>query len=135
MANSVAGWLDQLGLGQYTEAFSGNAIEWVHLPDLDHETLQALGVDAVGHRMTIIKAATALTPSTTPDPSASTAESFITTGPSDAERRQLTVMFCSSLIFYPGSTNYCLTTDQSYPPFAIKGSKSYSLPAAFSHKS
>ena len=60
MVDSVTDWLEQLGLGQYAEAFVENAIEWTHLPDLNHETLQAVGVKAVGHRMTILTAVASL---------------------------------------------------------------------------
>ena len=60
MADRVSNWLAQLGLGQYAEAFVENAIEWGHLPGLDHETLQAVGVRAVGHRMTILTAVASL---------------------------------------------------------------------------
>ena len=52
--------MEQLGLGQYAEAFVENAIEWTHLSGLDHETLQAVGVKAVGHRMTILMAVASL---------------------------------------------------------------------------
>ena len=57
MSNSVTKWLEQLGLGQYAEAFEENAIGLEHLAELDHETLKEIGVRAVGHRMTILKAA------------------------------------------------------------------------------
>ncbi len=60
MADRVSTWLEQLGLGQYAEAFAENAIEWAHLPDPNHETLQAVGVKAVGHRMTILTAVASL---------------------------------------------------------------------------
>jgi len=60
MVDRVTDWLEQLGLGQYAEAFAENAIEWAHLPDLSHETLQAVGVKAVGHRMTILAAIASL---------------------------------------------------------------------------
>lgn len=60
MPKDVTNWLEGLGLGQYTEAFTENAIDWTHLPDLDHETLRAVGVKAVGHRMTLLKAIAAL---------------------------------------------------------------------------
>ncbi len=60
MVDRVTDWLEQLGLGQYAEAFVENAIEWTHLPDLNHETLQAVGVKAVGHRMTILTAVASL---------------------------------------------------------------------------
>ncbi len=69
MSDKVTIWLEQLGLGQYAEAFRENAIEWGHLPDLEHESLRALGVEALGHRMTILKAAARLSeeePGTSP---------------------------------------------------------------------
>jgi hypothetical protein len=97
MSGRVADWLEQLGVGRYAEAFSVNAIEWAHLPDLDHDTLQAVGVDAVGHRMTILKAAAALTPSIPPTGTVSTEEFAASADRAHvgaAERRQLTVMFC-----------------------------------------
>jgi class 3 adenylate cyclase/tetratricopeptide (TPR) repeat protein len=56
MANIVTNWLEQIGLGQHAEAFFENAIAWEHLPELDHEMLLAIGVKAVGHRITILKA-------------------------------------------------------------------------------
>jgi class 3 adenylate cyclase/tetratricopeptide (TPR) repeat protein len=68
MADIVTNWLEQLGLGQYADVFVENAIAWEHLPDLDHETLLAIGVKAVGHRITILKAVAAL-PEGQPDAS------------------------------------------------------------------
>lgn len=94
----VKQWLEQLGLGEYAEAFEENAIRPEHLQDLDHDTLKEIGVQAVGHRMTILKAAAALRegPPTSvlqePGPAAGgqpESPSII-----EAERRQLTVMFC-----------------------------------------
>ena len=57
MPDSVTQWLEQLGMGQYAEAFAENAVGLEHLPSLDHETLKEIGVRAVGHRMTILTAA------------------------------------------------------------------------------
>jgi class 3 adenylate cyclase/predicted ATPase len=94
---NVQEWLDSLGLGQYAAAFVENCIEWEHLPDLDHEVLQSIGVKAAGHRMTILKAIANLDVDTdatptqqrkTPSPAAQS------TPTGEAERRQLTVMFC-----------------------------------------
>ena len=47
-------WLEHLGLGQYAEAFEGNAVERRTLRELDHELLEEIG--AVGHRVAILKA-------------------------------------------------------------------------------
>ena len=49
-------WLQSLGLDQYADAFEESAISWSHLPDLDHDILKEIGVAAVGHRLTILKA-------------------------------------------------------------------------------
>jgi class 3 adenylate cyclase/predicted ATPase len=81
-------WLEELGLGQYADTFDENALEWELLPDLTDELLEKLGVSAVGHRMKMLKAAAAL--AAAPAPLASPAP---TLSP-EAERRQLTVMFC-----------------------------------------
>ena len=91
-------WLDSLGLSQYADAFEENAIESEHLPDLDHEVLQSLGITAAGHRMTILKAAANVevdinaTATQQAEASPSTAPQSPPIG--EAERRQLTVMFC-----------------------------------------
>ena len=58
--DTVTNWLEQLGLSQYAEAFVVNAIAWEHLSDFDHETLLAIGVKVIGHRMTILKAVVGL---------------------------------------------------------------------------
>ncbi len=91
-------WLEKLGLGQYADAFAANNVTLEHLPDLSHELLKELGVVAVGDRMTMLKAATA-EPKTEadisdepPSPDRSAEEARPATP--DAERRQITVMFC-----------------------------------------
>lgn len=55
--NQVRNWLEQLGFGQYADAFAQNEIGWEALPELDHEILKELGVKLIGHRMSILKAA------------------------------------------------------------------------------
>ncbi len=81
-------WLEALGLGQYADAFDENALDWELLPDLTDELLEKVGVSAVGHRMKVLKAAAAL--AAAPAPVAGPAP----TPSPEAERRQLTVMFC-----------------------------------------
>ena len=93
MSDGVSQWLKELGLGQYAEAFEENAIELEHLGDLDHDTLKEIGVRAVGHRMTILKAVENLESQdgSEPEPGAVT-PSVPLSPPPEAERRQLTVM-------------------------------------------
>jgi class 3 adenylate cyclase/predicted ATPase len=97
VSDNVTRWLEQLGLGQYTELFAENDIDWELLPELDHETLKDIGITSAGHRLRIIKAAGTLPPDTKdlgtlakkgPAPTTSIP------GQTEAERRQLTVMFC-----------------------------------------
>jgi len=97
----IANWLRGLGLAQYAPAFRENAIDDAVLPSLTAEDLRDLGVTLIGHRRRLLDAIAALgtidTPlvprpsiapiggGSLPDPSLLTPE---------AERRQLTVMFC-----------------------------------------
>jgi class 3 adenylate cyclase len=88
----IAAWLDGLGLGQYEQAFRDNEIdEWV-LPSLTAEDLKDLGVKLVGHRRRILDAIAALGASA--PVMAATAGTGDAVPRSDAERRQLTVVFC-----------------------------------------
>lgn len=97
MKDSVTQWLEQLGLGQYADAFVEGAIDWDVLPDLDHEVLKELGVQPPGHRLRILKAIQTLGDESAaeeaPGPSR-VASREGTAASGDAERRQLTVMFC-----------------------------------------
>jgi class 3 adenylate cyclase/tetratricopeptide (TPR) repeat protein len=97
MNDSVTRWLEELGLGQYAEAFEDGAIDWGVLPDLDHEILKELGVHPPGHRLRILKAIQSLEPGESVENAHISGgvvpkEGTATSG--DAERRQLTVMFC-----------------------------------------
>ena len=92
----IGQWLDSLGLGQYAEAFEDNAIAWATLPELDHELLKEVGVKPVGHRVTILKAIQSLGSEgdSAPDQQEILSRSQQPTPTGEAERRQLTVMFC-----------------------------------------
>jgi len=87
----VAEWLRTLGLDQYEPAFRENKIEADLLPSLTAEDLKDLGVLPVGHRRRMLAAIGALqcTPSVEPVVEAETSVAKL-----DAERRQVTVMFC-----------------------------------------
>ncbi len=77
--SAIRDWLAGLGLEEHAEAFEANAIGLDHLGDLDHALLKDIGVAAVGHRVDILKAA-----QEAPAPAPR----------QEAERRQITVMFC-----------------------------------------
>ncbi|MGH9547979.1 MAG: adenylate/guanylate cyclase domain-containing protein, partial [Terriglobales bacterium] len=101
MRLDVADWLRGLGLEQYASAFRDNAIEADVLPSLNADDLKDIGVTPVGHRRRLLNAIAVLKSqiSSTADPAAAAELSSARTsaaGPrsTDAERRQLTVMFC-----------------------------------------
>ena len=82
--DETAEWLQKLGLRQYATRFAENRIDLSVLPNLTEQDLAGLGV-LLGHRLKILRAVTGLEtakPATGP------------LGHSQAERRQLTVMFC-----------------------------------------
>ena len=83
----IAVWLRGLSLEQYEPAFRDNEIDWEVLPKLTSEDLRKIGVVAIGHRRKLL-AAIAVLGSETPAPA------MAPPARADAERRQLTVMFC-----------------------------------------
>ena len=88
-------WLTSIGLDQYADAFEENDIDPDLLPELTDEFLKAVGVTSVGHRIKILKAVREEAPPTPDSPTANTEEpASQPTSTSEAERRQLTVMFC-----------------------------------------
>jgi class 3 adenylate cyclase len=88
----VAAWLHGLGLGRYEQAFRENEIDWDALPKLTAEDLKDLGVVLGGHRRKFLEAIVALGGAL--PVAAATVASRDVPAPVDAERRQLTVMFC-----------------------------------------
>ncbi|MDX2459356.1 MAG: AAA family ATPase [Gammaproteobacteria bacterium] len=80
----VGRWLEDAGVGEYADVFAENAIGWDVLPDLNDVDLEKLGIK-LGDRKRILRAIAGLDADAA-TPAASQA--------SDAERRQLTVMFC-----------------------------------------
>src|ERR1700687_1669432 len=94
----VAAWLQSLGLERYEQIFRENKIEADVLPSLTAEDLKDLGVTLVGDRRRLLDAIAALRPGATAmgQPSEVGLKSASPSAPrsSEAERRQLTVMFC-----------------------------------------
>ena len=94
----VAAWLRGLGLEQYAQLFRDNDIDGELLCGLTAEDLKELGISSFGHRRRLLNAITALggePPTRDVAQSATSVTSAPTSPPPiDAERRQLTVMFC-----------------------------------------
>ena len=100
----VAGWLRDLGLEQYAPAFVENHIDGEVLPELTADDLIGLGVDSIGHRRKLLAAIAALRAEAA-QPVTETAREATATF-SEAERRQLTVMFCDLVGSTPLSTRF-----------------------------
>ncbi len=89
MVREISEWLERLKLGQYAKSFAENDVDRDLLLELSEEDLIRLGVTSLGHRKRLAREIAALREQedagagpTAPDPQ------------EDAERRQLTVMFC-----------------------------------------
>ena len=82
----IAAWLRQLGLGQYAQRFADHEIDVSVLPHLMDHDLREIGIP-LGHRRKILAAIRGLE---TPSESVAASE---TSRSSEAERRQVTVMF------------------------------------------
>jgi class 3 adenylate cyclase len=87
----VVAWLRGLGLERYAPAFRDNDVDGEVLPDLTSDDLISIGVTSVGHRRKLLAAIAALGAET---PAPVTAAPRAAPVQADAERRQLTVMFC-----------------------------------------
>ena len=110
MAADIREWLDGNGFGRFADMFEENEIDADALPELTDGHLKELGI-ALGPRVKLLKAIQQLreadtakeasTPEIVPAPEPTRAQSF------EAERRQLTVMFCDMV----GSTELSARLD------------------------
>jgi class 3 adenylate cyclase len=105
MSIEITDWLRGLGLEQYAPAFHDNDVDSEVLPQLTVDDLISIGVTSVGHRRKLLAAIASL--------GASAAATTIPTAPvsgasaaAEAERRQLTVMFCDLVGSTPLSTRF-----------------------------
>jgi class 3 adenylate cyclase/predicted ATPase len=101
----VAAWLQGLGLERYVPAFLENRIDADILPSLTVEDLKDLGVTLVGDRRRLLDAMAALGAAVPPAAALVAAPGAPASG--EAERRQLTVMFCDLV----GSTSLATRFD------------------------
>src|SRR6516162_1752947 len=86
----IPGWLKNLGLEQYEAVFHDNDIEGSVLYSLTNEDLKDIGVASVGHRRRLLDAIAVLREE---ESRAAAVGPTLAAGP-EAERRQLTLMFC-----------------------------------------
>jgi hypothetical protein len=94
---TIGQWLEQLGLFQYAEAFERNAVDLDIARDLTQEDLRDLGVEPLGHRKVILRAIGELNGTEARAAQAQSVQDPIPAQrslPTEAERRQLTVLFC-----------------------------------------
>src|SRR5437762_13441109 len=92
----IAAWLRGLGLEQYAQLFRDNDIDGEILCGMTAEDLKELGISSFGHRRRLLNAISALggEPPTRYVAQSATSATSASPPPIDAERRQLTVMFC-----------------------------------------
>ena len=92
----IVAWLRGLRLEQYAPAFRDNEVDGDVLPDLTAEDLIGLGVTLIGHRRKLLSAIAALGAAAPAPALTATPASVLppAPAPAQAERRQLTVMFC-----------------------------------------
>ena len=89
----ISAWLQELGLERYEQAFRENEVGLDVLPKLTTEDLKEIGVIPVGDRRRLLTAIALLAHGT------------------EAERRQLTVLFCDLV----GSTELSTRLDPEEP--------------------
>src|SRR6516165_6709513 len=90
----IGGWLRGLGLERYERAFRENEIDLRVLPELTADDLKELGVAAIGHRRLLLKAIADLAAGAGRAAAEDVPAASPANAPAEAERRQLTVMFC-----------------------------------------
>lgn len=93
MADDIRIWLTEIGLGEYIDAFVENEVELNLLHELTNDDLKDLGVAKLGHRKALLSAITQMD-GASGDPTEAKTPVNHHTRIRQAERRQLTVMFC-----------------------------------------
>ena len=91
MSEDLRYWLQQIGLEQHAETLAANDVDFDVLPELSDEDLKELGL-SLGHRRRLLRAIAEL-PNRVSRPADGPAEVTREAG-REAERRQVTVLFC-----------------------------------------
>lgn len=95
----LSDWLESLGLGEHAARFAQEHVDWDLLPELTERDLRELGL-TLGQRKRLLRAIAAL-------PARATAAASPAASLDQAERRQLSVMFCDLV----GSTELATRLD------------------------
>ena len=145
VSKEVTAWLEELGLGQYATSFEENELDLDQLVDLSNEDMKDLGVTIMGHRKKLQRAINAL--QGLPAPAAIQNDAVVQPGPltspvsGEAERRQLTVMFCDlvgstelSRQFDPEDLQTIITSYQAACNAAIERFDDGKLSSPFLHE-
>ena len=103
---NIDDWLKDLGLGEYCSVFADHDIDFGVLPDLAETDLEKLGL-TLGHRRKLLRAIAAHKPVSAPPLDLSPRIPATETARHEAERRQVTVMFCDLV----GSTELANAVD------------------------
>lgn len=104
--NELVTWLASLGLAHHAETFAAQRVDIDILTELTDRDLEKLGIAALGDRKRLLRAIAAINPPTPTVQSGRATQHEATQG-HDAERRQLSVMFCDLV----GSTELATTLD------------------------
>ncbi|MBS0326196.1 MAG: AAA family ATPase [Proteobacteria bacterium] len=107
MTTDLAEWLDAHGLARYARVFADHDVDFEVLADLTDADLERLGV-SLGHRRKLMRAlAERRDPTLAKPPPGGIPKPVEPDAPHDAERRQVTVMFCDLV----GSTELASALD------------------------
>lgn len=95
MGGDISHWLETLGLGEHAKMFAENAVTIDLLPKLTDRDFRELGVAKLGQRKLLLEAIAALSSGDEQRPDTASQELRAPVRPgAEAERRQLTIMFC-----------------------------------------
>ena len=89
---TIADWLTQIGMHEYTQRFAENAIDLDILTDLTDQDLEKIGVKSLGHRRKLLRAIANFKAAEKATPAPAVAPP-VPRAADTAERRQVTVMF------------------------------------------
>ena len=107
MSNGVTRWLEELGLGKYAAVFAENDIDTELLLQLTDDDLKELGVASLGHRKKMLNSIGILRSEDVRVATSDLETISVSIDKAEAERRQLTVMFCDLV----GSTAFSTQLD------------------------